>query len=159
MQPHFKSLSEAVEHRAYFIKVAIDMFDLDSHTAEDYFSDTICKLLPLDISKDRMNCNYIIHVMKNIIIDKELRKMRIKTQQLTDYLVELYSPEIESISTKHVYKQVREQIYSLPYNQREVMILRTRFKMSLKEIESLLNLSSLAVRSRIWRAKQTLKNE
>lgn len=124
----------------------------DSHLAEDVFQDTFIKVInSLKAGKYKDNGKFLSWVMRiahNLIIDFYRKDKQLNAISNDDYEVDLFNSsklsdktfEDKLINTQ-VSKDIRNLIKELPFDQKEVIILRHYCDFSFKEIAEHTNVS------------------
>lgn len=117
----------------------------DSHLAEDIFQDTFIKVInSLKAGKYKDNGKFLSWVMRiahNLIIDFYRKDKQLNTISNDNYEADLFNtPTLsdktheEEIINTQISKDIRNLIKELPFDQKEVIILRHYCDFSFKEI-------------------------
>ena len=130
----------------------------NEYTAQELVSDTFYKVL-LSLDDERIEIKYwLFRVCKNIWIDSLRRKRREFLFYEDDVEIPVKDDCIDNLIVKEKYNELYKQIMNLSLNYRVVIILYYFCNMPLKVISEHLNMSPGAVRTLIFRARQSLKN-
>ncbi len=124
----------------------------DVHLAEDLFQDTFMKVIKsLKANKYKDNgrfLSWVIRISHNLIIDHYRKEKQLQTISNDNYEVDLFNEKrfseknIEDVLIKNqVTKTVRQLLKELPFDQKEVIILRHYCDLSFKEIAEHTNVS------------------
>lgn len=128
----------------------------DRAIAEDIFQETFFKVIRT-LKKKQYNdegkfIQWVIRISHNLIIDNFRQNGKISTVskmikpdgKVVDVFdvvkVEQHSPE-ESIVKKQILQDIRKLVEHLPFEQREVVVLRHYYDLSFKEIADMTNVS------------------
>ena len=117
----------------------------DSHLAEDIFQDTFIKVInSLKAGKYKDNGKFLSWVMRiahNLIIDFYRKDKQLNTISNDNYEADLFNtPKLsgkthdEELINNQISKDIRKLIKELPFDQKEVIILRHYCDFSFKEI-------------------------
>ena len=117
----------------------------DTHLAEDIFQDTFIKVISsLKRGKYKDNGKFISWVLRiahNLIIDYYRKKKQLNTISNDNYETDLFNTKKlsdktfeDNIINDQVTKDIRNLIKELPFDQKEVIILRHFCDFSFKEI-------------------------
>ncbi len=124
----------------------------DVHLAEDLFQDTFMKVInSLKANKYKDNgrfLSWVIRISHNLIIDHYRKEKQLQTISNDNYEIDLFNEKkfseknIEDILIRNqVTKAVRLLLKELPFDQKEVIILRHYCDLSFKEIAEHTNVS------------------
>lgn len=120
--------------------------------AEDIFQDTFIKVIKSlkqnKYTDDGKFVSWVIRIAHNLIIDYFRKEKNLKTVSNDNTDLDIFNsykfsePTIESKMVKEqVFKDIRNLIEKLPYDQREVIVLRHYIGLSFKEIAEETNVS------------------
>jgi RNA polymerase sigma factor (sigma-70 family) len=124
----------------------------DVHLAEDIFQDTFIKVIrSLKLGKYKDNgkfLSWVLRIAHNLIIDHYRKEKQLNTISNDNYETDLFNtPKLsdktyeENLINEQITKDVRNLIKELPFDQKEVIILRHYCDLSFKEIADHTNVS------------------
>jgi RNA polymerase sigma-70 factor (ECF subfamily) len=141
-------------------------FLTDYHRAQDISQETFLSVLRNSgryRSSDRFK-TWLYKIAANLCKNELRYKKRHKTLSLEDSILEIeslsfynYTSPDENYERDEITKLVKEAVSSLPEDQRMAIIMREYQDLSYEEISSVLNCSLGAVKSKIHRARQSIK--
>ena len=150
-----ESLSVLLQRHQRKIFSSIIVVVKDHQLAEDIFQDTFFKVI-LTLKKGQYNeegkfLPWVIRIARNLIIDHFRRAKKMppipvyvndEGEEVSVFSV-LASPDdlAENTENKKFRKSMRDLIARLPSDQREVVLMRTYYDMSFKEIAEFTNVS------------------
>ncbi len=156
MNGNEQSLSVLVKRHKRRIFSYIYLITRDKTLTEDVFQETFFKVIQ-SLKKQQYNeegkfLPWLLRIAKNIIIDhyRKIKKMpsisHVKNEEGEDCSIFDIIPAQEQLSkdkeeTKEFKHLIRSVVNKLPKDQREVVIMRTYYDMSFKEIAELTNVS------------------
>lgn len=138
----------------------------DSYLSEDIIQEAFLKAYQkINTIKDiRKIGSWLSTITKRKAIDMVRKESRSQTIPIEDTLLEIVSrkhsvPSIESeIEVLFLHKEVQEKIKYLKPEQREVILLKINKGLRDDEIASMLDLKKSTVKTRVFRARQHLKD-
>ena len=124
----------------------------DVHLAEDIFQDTFIKVIKsLKAGKYKDNgrfLSWVIRIAHNLVIDHYRKEKQLQTLSNDNYETDLFNAQRYSEKTieellinSQITKEVRQLLKELPFDQKEVIILRHYCDLSFKEIAEHTNVS------------------
>ncbi len=142
-------------------------FVMDYHRAQDISQEAFIQVLRnVNRYKSRNSFKTWLYRIAANLCKNELRyRSRHKTLSLDDPAVDIenlsgnrYTLPDKAYENKEMRRLIKKAIEELPADQRMVIIMREYQYLSYEEIASALNCSLGAVKSKIYRARQNLKN-
>jgi RNA polymerase sigma-70 factor (ECF subfamily) len=144
----------------------ISLYVRDQALVEDIFQDTFMKVIQsVKCGKYYDNGKFLSWVMRiahNLIIDNFRRDKQLNTISNDDYETDLFNSSKFSDTNveddciqKQIKKDIRHMISCLPYDQREVVILRHYSDMSFKEIA---DITGVSINTALGRMRYALIN-
>ncbi|HOK25713.1 MAG TPA: sigma-70 family RNA polymerase sigma factor [Bacteroidales bacterium] len=148
-QSCFEELIHRHKNKVY---AYISLYIRDQALAEDIFQDTFLKVIQSvkagKYYEDGKFLSWVMRIAHNLIIDHFRRIRQMNTMSNDDYESDLFNSKSlaeknveEDIVRIQVRKDVRKLISMLPYDQREVVILRHYTGLSFKEIAEITGVS------------------
>jgi len=148
-QSCFEELIHRHKNKVY---AYISLYIRDQALAEDIFQDTFLKVIQSvkagKYYEDGKFLSWVMRIAHNLIIDHFRRIRQMNTLSNDDYESDLFNSKSlaeknveEDIVRIQVRKDVRKLISMLPYDQREVVILRHYTGLSFKEIAEITGVS------------------
>lgn len=138
----------------------------DVHEASDCAQDTFVKIYT-SLSLFRHQSHFgtwvyriAVNTCKNRLMSWEYRRAK-KTRYFGNLCVELENGSaspVEELKKSRIQERVQEEISMLPFDQKQVIILRDIQQLSYEEIEKITGLPSGTVKSKIARARNKLKD-
>ncbi len=148
------------EHRKLMMQIAIDMLH-DEFVAEDAVHEAFVKLTRHLDGVDEINSHktkaFIVIIIKSVCSDmirKEKRNTEIKLENV-DYIGRVSDDSFKNLEVEEVYSVIS----SLPDTYREIIELKVVHDLSDKQIADVLGISNSAVRKRLQRAREILRNK
>jgi RNA polymerase sigma-70 factor (ECF subfamily) len=151
-----EALSELVRRHKRRIYSYIYLITRNKSLTEDVFQDTFFKVIQT-LKKGQYNeegkfLPWILRIAKNLIIDhfRKTKKMPSisyvineegEETSIFDIIPEQVSNTKDNEETKLFKEQIRSLVNELPADQKEVVIMRTYYDMSFKEISEMTNVS------------------
>ena len=155
-----KTLDEYYAKHAREIYAYIYSFCYNKELCEEVVQDTFYQAYISIHSLDATNLRaWLYRTAYSKFIDSTRKSKRIQLQEpdfFTNYLIE---PNFEGqfIKEEEV-KTVFKKINDLPLNQKQALLLSTIHKLSYQEIATILEITESSVKSLIFRARTTLRN-
>jgi RNA polymerase sigma-70 factor (ECF subfamily) len=156
MSGNEESLSVLVQHHKRRIFSYIYMITRNKVLTEDIFQETFFKVIQT-LKKEQYNeegkfLPWILRIAKNLIIDhfRKVKKMPSISSVINDEgeetsIFDIIPDNTESskdtVESRALKKQIRSIVNDLPKDQKEVVILRTYYDMSFKDIAEVTNVS------------------
>jgi len=148
-QSCFEELIHRHKNKVY---AYISLYIRDQALAEDIFQDTFLKVIQSvkagKYYEDGKFLSWVMRIAHNLIIDHFRRLRQMNTMSNDDYESDLFNSKSlaeknieEDLVRIQVKKDVRKLISMLPYDQREVVILRHYTGLSFKEIAEITGVS------------------
>jgi len=129
----------------------------DDQTAEDIFQDTFIKFY--DIIKEKKDVEFIGGYLTNIARNLCHNEVRKKHKEFSEFEENLFKSDQKDRIEEKEYKELLDKaLQSLPYEYKEFVILKEFLDMKYKEIAELMETNISDVRTKIYRAKQMLKD-
>ena len=128
----------------------------DHHLAQDIVADAFvkaCLSLPDDVPSFRY---WLLRVCRNLWIDHKRRQQFVTSDEPLQYMSDGRTPETEYLK-KEQHKALWRALDTLSPPDRELVVLHYFSGLSLQEIAPILNVSYAAVRQRMVRLRQQLK--
>jgi RNA polymerase sigma factor (sigma-70 family) len=146
-----KALSELIDRYKQKIFTSIFFLVRKNELAEDLFQETFIKII-MSLREKKYNeegkfLPWAIRIAHNLVIDYFRKEQHMLMQRDTEeYSVFDYMPHhsrnaAEEIIREEKIGQVRQLIEKLPYEQREVVIMRHYAELSFKEISKILDIN------------------
>lgn len=132
----------------------------DYHTAQDLTQNVFCALLQ-QISKSWERWNnfpcYLFKMCKNMAIKERTRKMRFWPLSVDEPVEQAdIAPELP-LEREELSKLMTQTIGTLPFLQKQTLVLKFVEGFSVKEIAEILEIPVNTVKSHIFRAKESLR--
>ncbi|MBO4695841.1 MAG: RNA polymerase sigma factor [Lachnospiraceae bacterium] len=141
--------------------------------ADDLYQDTLCKVYEIGkrikktedgplLEKER---NYCLGIAVRLYKNSYRKKTKQAEESLDDELKKFSEEPVSELRTEEIVEKkemqlkVRNSIRLLPLKQRTVIYLFYYAELSIKDISALLRIPSGTVKSRLNKAKSSLKNE
>lgn len=128
----------------------------DPHLAQDIVADAFvkaCLSLPDDVPSFRY---WLLRVCRNLWIDQKRRQQFVTSGEPLQFIPDTRTPETEYLK-KEQYQALWKAMGCLSPPDRELVVLHYFSGLSLQEIAPILNVSYAAVRQRMVRLRQELK--
>jgi len=146
------SFEELIHRHKNKVYAYISLYIRDQALAEDIFQDTFLKVIQSvkagKYYEDGKFLSWVMRIAHNLIIDHFRRLRQMNTMSNDDYESDLFNSKSlaeknieEDLVRIQVKKDVRKLISMLPYDQREVVILRHYTGLSFKEIAEITGVS------------------
>jgi RNA polymerase sigma-70 factor (ECF subfamily) len=156
---------ETIMHRykAPILNFALRM--LGSHPdAEDVAQDVFVRVYQHrhDYNPDQKFSTWLFGIARNAAIDRLRWRTRHPTEGLDDTAIPPTSPEpspSDATAASELGAEIARAIAALPEDQRTVIVLSEYHALSHAEIAAIVHTSEKAVESRLYRAKQTLRQQ
>ncbi len=133
------------------IYTSIYLMVKDRELADDIFQDTFIKVINKlrsgNYNEEGKFLSWVLRIAHNLVIDyfRSLKRMPLvhenEEYSIFDNLPLMDENIEDKIILEQVHKQIRQLIEELPYDQREVVIMRHFGNMSFKEIAEITNVS------------------
>lgn len=138
-------------------KIAFDILE-NEQDAEDAVSDTFCLIIEQIDKIDNIDSPktkaFIYENIKFICLNKLRRKKKIKFENIDNFIIKVTEAKaFEDINLKELFNQ----IINMPSKYRDILLFKTYFEYTNKEISELMKISESTVRKRLERAKNMLK--
>ena len=149
------SLEEAIEHKKYFISYLKKRYPyLDDDMADNVFSDVIERILSQGENQVQLSKGYIMQSMINQCVDT------FRKGYYVSYYSDLNYYDGYEVAPEHIglFKKIRPYIYQLSARNKQILLLRWRFKMTYEEIAILLNSNANAIKAQYTRALYKFKD-
>lgn len=150
------NLSQIIDaHSEHLLRIAY-YYTKNLHTAEDIVQDVFVKYSQSNYEEQGKLHAYLTKMTINRSKDY-LKSWSYRKIQLQEHLPVVPFFQKNRVIQKELRLSIGETILSLPYKQREIIILYYYEEMNTTEIAGLLNLSESTVRSRLRRARDKLR--
>ena len=151
------------EHSRLVYRVAYAVLR-SHHDAEDATQETFLRVLRYSskLAEVEEPKTWLARIAWRVAVDRSKRRGRTREVALEDPVTEAVSPEAPADETVHSAElgaAVERLIAALPAKLREPLILSAIEEMSPREIAVTLGISEAAVRSRVFRARQILREK
>lgn len=124
----------------------------NQYIAEDIFQETFIKViksLKSDNYKDEGRfISWVMRIAHNLVIDYFRKSKHMKMVKSDDSCPDVFNNKKfsdknieDSIIQQHVFSQIRDLVLRLPYEQKEIVIMRLKLDMSFKEIADINQIS------------------
>lgn len=145
------ALNQLIQRYKSKVYTSIIILVKDKSLADDIFQDTYIKVIKTlragNYNEEGKFLPWVIRIAHNLVIDHFRREKRVQMVRDTDeYSVFNTLPFFdenveEKLIKEQVYKDVRKLVEELPFEQKEVLIMRHYAKMSFKDIAEVTDVS------------------